>query len=221
MLSAVACVGLCVEGCLGGSVRFTSSSPSSPRRAPRLASRQPGDSHTVHFVRSAGVGKRSRQTLRSRWLRPAGLPPREWCVRRRCAPRRQRAEARRARQSVTLHTTLGDLKVEVYCEEVPRSAENFLALCASGYYDGTKFHRRGGERSVVLVCESMAEVTNLAPQKHQGLHGAGRRPHGCVLQCRRGATAPRGALSPCAAQARVEAAPASGAASFPTSFATR
>jgi hypothetical protein len=66
----------------------------------------------------------------------------------RCAPRRQQTEPRRSRQSVTLHTTLGDLKVEVYCEEVPRSAENFLALCASGYYDGTKFHRRGGERSV-------------------------------------------------------------------------
>ena len=44
-------------------------------------------------------------------------------------------------QSVTLHTSLGDVKVEVYCEEVPRSAENFLALCASGYYDDTIFHR--------------------------------------------------------------------------------
>ena len=43
---------------------------------------------------------------------------------------------------MTLHTTLGDLKVEVFCDEVPRTAENFLALCASGYYDGTKFHRR-------------------------------------------------------------------------------
>jgi peptidyl-prolyl cis-trans isomerase-like 3 len=43
--------------------------------------------------------------------------------------------------SVTLHTTLGDLKVEVFCDEVPRTAENFLALCASGYYDNTKFHR--------------------------------------------------------------------------------
>ncbi len=24
---------------------------------------------------------------------------------------------------------------------MPRTAENFLALCASGYYDGTVFHR--------------------------------------------------------------------------------
>ena len=43
--------------------------------------------------------------------------------------------------SCTLHTNLGDLKVELFCEDTPRAAENFLALCASGYYDGTSFHR--------------------------------------------------------------------------------
>jgi len=43
--------------------------------------------------------------------------------------------------SVTLHTDLGDLKLEVFCESVPKTAENFLALCASGYYDGLAFHR--------------------------------------------------------------------------------
>ncbi|WFD34979.1 peptidylprolyl isomerase [Malassezia cuniculi] len=43
--------------------------------------------------------------------------------------------------SVTFHTTLGDLKIEVYCEAVPRAAENFLGLCASGKYDNTKWHR--------------------------------------------------------------------------------
>lgn len=70
--------------------------------------------------------------------------------------------------SVTLHTSLGDLKIEVFCESVPKTAEvhnppsspvsslsnalpsltvfclclqNFLALCASGYYDSSPFHR--------------------------------------------------------------------------------
>jgi len=43
--------------------------------------------------------------------------------------------------SVTLHTTHGDLKVEIFCELVPKTAENFLALCASGAYDGAPFHR--------------------------------------------------------------------------------
>ncbi|KAI9511004.1 cyclophilin-like protein [Russula earlei] len=43
--------------------------------------------------------------------------------------------------SVTLHTSHGDLKIEVFCEAVPKSAQNFLALCASNYYDGCLFHR--------------------------------------------------------------------------------
>lgn len=43
--------------------------------------------------------------------------------------------------SVTLHTDKGDLKIEVFCESVPRTAENFLALCASHYYDGSPIHR--------------------------------------------------------------------------------
>ncbi|KAI9809163.1 MAG: cytochrome P450 monooxygenase 4 [Sarcosagium campestre] len=43
--------------------------------------------------------------------------------------------------SVTLHTDLGDLKIEVFCESVPKTAENFLALCASSRYDSTPFHR--------------------------------------------------------------------------------
>ncbi|MBW0472782.1 hypothetical protein O181_012497 [Austropuccinia psidii MF-1] len=43
--------------------------------------------------------------------------------------------------SVTLHTNLGDLKVEIFAEAVPRAAENFLALCASGYYNTCIWHR--------------------------------------------------------------------------------
>ncbi|RMD44944.1 hypothetical protein DV735_g146, partial [Chaetothyriales sp. CBS 134920] len=57
--------------------------------------------------------------------------------------------------SVTLHTTHGDLKVEVLCESVPKTAENFLALCASGAYNETPFHRlipdfmvQGGDTSL-------------------------------------------------------------------------
>ncbi|KAF9466605.1 cyclophilin-like domain-containing protein [Collybia nuda] len=43
--------------------------------------------------------------------------------------------------SVTLHTTHGELKIEIFCEAVPKTAENFLALCASDYFDGCIFHR--------------------------------------------------------------------------------
>ncbi|KAF2472118.1 cyclophilin-like protein [Lindgomyces ingoldianus] len=43
--------------------------------------------------------------------------------------------------SVTLHTSRGDLKLEIFCDAVPRTAENFLALCASDFYNGSPFHR--------------------------------------------------------------------------------
>ncbi|GIL90944.1 hypothetical protein Vretifemale_18640 [Volvox reticuliferus] len=43
--------------------------------------------------------------------------------------------------SVTLHTNVGDLKIELFCEQAPRASENFLALCGSGYYDNVHFHR--------------------------------------------------------------------------------
>ncbi|GAA6018889.1 hypothetical protein JCM11491_001714 [Sporobolomyces phaffii] len=43
--------------------------------------------------------------------------------------------------SVTLHTSHGEIKIEVFCEAVPKTAENFLALAASGAYDGNLFHR--------------------------------------------------------------------------------
>nr|XP_020755486.1 peptidyl-prolyl cis-trans isomerase-like 3 [Odocoileus virginianus texanus] len=32
--------------------------------------------------------------------------------------------------SVTLHTDVGDIKIEVFCERTPKTYENFLALCA-------------------------------------------------------------------------------------------
>ena len=43
--------------------------------------------------------------------------------------------------SVTLHTSLGDIKMELFCELTPITCKNFLALCAKGYYNDTIFHR--------------------------------------------------------------------------------
>ena len=36
---------------------------------------------------------------------------------------------------------IGDLKFELYINESPLACKNFLALCASDFYTGTKFHR--------------------------------------------------------------------------------
>ncbi|VDK51538.1 unnamed protein product [Cylicostephanus goldi] len=48
--------------------------------------------------------------------------------------------------AVTLHTTVGDIKIELFCQECPKTCEysscqNFLALCASDYYNNNIFHR--------------------------------------------------------------------------------
>jgi peptidyl-prolyl cis-trans isomerase-like protein 2 len=42
---------------------------------------------------------------------------------------------------VQLHTTAGDINIELHCDITPRTCENFMALCETGYYDKLKFHR--------------------------------------------------------------------------------
>jgi peptidyl-prolyl cis-trans isomerase-like 3 len=43
--------------------------------------------------------------------------------------------------SITIHTSHGDIKVELYVDLVPVASRNFMALCASGYYNKSIFHR--------------------------------------------------------------------------------
>jgi len=43
--------------------------------------------------------------------------------------------------SVTIHSSVGDLKFEIFCDTAPKTSFNFLALCASNYYDQSIFHR--------------------------------------------------------------------------------
>ena len=43
--------------------------------------------------------------------------------------------------SVTFNTSHGKIKLEIFCEYVPMAAKNFMALCGSGYYNSTIFHR--------------------------------------------------------------------------------
>ncbi|KAF7521189.1 hypothetical protein G7054_g12527 [Neopestalotiopsis clavispora] len=43
--------------------------------------------------------------------------------------------------SVILHTTQGDLSVELFAKQTPLTSRNFLQLALDGYYDDTVFHR--------------------------------------------------------------------------------
>ena len=42
---------------------------------------------------------------------------------------------------VTMETTLGNVKIELFEKEAPLSVKNFLDYTKSGYYSGTVFHR--------------------------------------------------------------------------------
>ena len=42
---------------------------------------------------------------------------------------------------VRLLTNLGALNLELHCDIVSKTCENFIKHCQNGYYDGTKFHR--------------------------------------------------------------------------------
>lgn len=43
--------------------------------------------------------------------------------------------------SAVLHTTLGEIHVELFAKQTPLTCRNFLQHCLDGYYDGTIFHR--------------------------------------------------------------------------------
>ncbi|KAL3314495.1 RING-type E3 ubiquitin-protein ligase ppil2 [Cichlidogyrus casuarinus] len=42
---------------------------------------------------------------------------------------------------VRLITSHGNLNLELHCDLVPKTCENFIRLCESGYYNDTEFHR--------------------------------------------------------------------------------
>ena len=42
---------------------------------------------------------------------------------------------------VVMHTNLGDITIEVFEDDAPKSAANFLQYVRDGFYDGTIFHR--------------------------------------------------------------------------------
>ncbi|KAF1328611.1 Peptidylprolyl isomerase, partial [Globisporangium splendens] len=42
---------------------------------------------------------------------------------------------------VLLHTSFGDLDVELWPQQAPKTCRNFVQLCLEGYYDDTIFHR--------------------------------------------------------------------------------
>lgn len=40
-----------------------------------------------------------------------------------------------------IKTTLGEIEIELWSKECPKTCRNFVQLCLEGYYDGNIFHR--------------------------------------------------------------------------------
>ena len=53
----------------------------------------------------------------------------------------------------TLSTSLGDFKVELFTDQMPITAGNFVKLAGSGFYDGLHFHRVIKDFMVQFGCE--------------------------------------------------------------------
>jgi len=74
---------------------------------------------------------------------------------------------------ITLHTTLGDITLELDAEKAPATVENFLSYAKDGFFDGTIFHRvidtfmiQGGG-----MTEDMSQKTTRAPIKNEADNG--------------------------------------------------
>lgn len=75
---------------------------------------------------------------------------------------------------VTMDTTLGKVKIELFEKEAPISVKNFLDYTASGFYNGTIFHRvipgfmvQGGG----LTANLAPKPGNLPPIKNEADNG--------------------------------------------------
>lgn len=44
-------------------------------------------------------------------------------------------------KTAEIHTAKGDMKVEFYEKDAPKTVENFVTLAQKGFYDGLTFHR--------------------------------------------------------------------------------
>ncbi len=64
-----------------------------------------------------------------------------------------------------LHTTVGDLNLELHSDIAPRTVENFLLLAEEGYYKDTVFHR--------CIKHFMIQVRYMLPVAHVWKSGAG------------------------------------------------
>jgi len=81
---------------------------------------------------------------------------------------------------VEMRTSLGTMKIELYPDKAPKTAENFLQYVREGFYDGTVFHRvisgfmiqGGGFTPDMSEKETRAPIANEASNGLKNVRGS-------------------------------------------------
>jgi cyclophilin family peptidyl-prolyl cis-trans isomerase len=78
-----------------------------------------------------------------------------------------------ANPTVTFSTSLGDFQAELYLDKMPVTAQNFIKLAKSGFYDGLHFHRVIDGFMIQFGCPHSRDPNS--PRA-----GTGNGPDGCI-----------------------------------------
>lgn len=78
-----------------------------------------------------------------------------------------------ANPTATLSTSLGDITVELFVDKMPLTAQNFIKLARSGFYDGLHFHRVIPNFMIQFGCPHSRD-----PESPRA--GMGNGPDGCI-----------------------------------------
>ncbi|MEZ4403910.1 MAG: peptidylprolyl isomerase [Kofleriaceae bacterium] len=78
-----------------------------------------------------------------------------------------------ANPTATFETSLGSFTAEIYLEQMPATAGNFIKLAKSGFYDGLHFHRIISNFMIQFGCE-------FSKDPNSGRAGTGNSPFGRI-----------------------------------------
>jgi cyclophilin family peptidyl-prolyl cis-trans isomerase len=78
-----------------------------------------------------------------------------------------------ANPTATMSTSLGDIEVELFADKMPKTAQNFIKLAKSGFYDGLHFHRVINGFMIQFGCPHSKD-----PKSPRA--GTGNGPDGCI-----------------------------------------
>ena len=78
-----------------------------------------------------------------------------------------------ANPTATFETSMGTFKTEIFLEELPITAANFIELAKSGFYDGLHFHRVINNFMIQFGCPHSKDPESASA-------GTGGPPHGTI-----------------------------------------